>query len=44
MLRNSRIIWEDSKTDLLILERQKRNHEFYYIFRGNKTEFWKSVT
>ena len=40
----ARIIWEDPETDLLVSERRRRNGEYHSRFRGNKTEFWQSVT
>jgi hypothetical protein len=39
----SRILWGDPETDFLIAERRRRNHEFHYVHRGNKVEFWESV-
>jgi len=35
----TRIIWDDTEIDLLVLEGRRRNHEFYYSYRGNKIEF-----
>jgi Myb/SANT-like DNA-binding domain len=40
----ARIIWNDPETDLLVSERRRRNDEYHLRFRGNKTEFWESVT
>ena len=40
----ARIICGDPETDLLVSERRRRNGEYYSRFRGNKTEFWQSVT
>ena len=39
----SRIVWGDPETDLLISERRRRNDEYNFRYRGNKTEFWQSV-
>jgi hypothetical protein len=41
--RRRRIIWGDPETDLLVSERRRRNHEYYYRHRGDKTEFWESI-
>jgi len=41
--RNRRILWDDPETDLLIRERRRRNYEYHYTHRGNKTAFWESV-
>lgn len=40
----TKIIWEDPEMDLLISERRRRNDEYHTRFRGNKVEFWKSIT
>jgi hypothetical protein len=42
-ITSSRIIWGEAETDLLISERKRRNYEYHYTFRRNKTEFWESV-
>ena len=39
----TRIIWGDAETDLLVTKRRRRNEEYHARFRGNKTEFWRSV-
>jgi len=43
MPRNSRIIWNDPETDFLVEERRRRNIEYHYVHRGDKTAFWESV-
>ena len=40
---STRILWGDAETDLLVSERRRRNREFHYTYRGNKTPFWESV-
>ena len=40
----ARIIWGDPETDLLVSERRRKNGKYHSRFRGNKTEFWQSVT
>ena len=35
----SRIIWSEPETDLLVSERARRNEEYYFVYRGNKTGF-----
>lgn len=40
----ARVIWEDPATDLLVSERRRRNDEYHIRYRGNKTEFWNSVS
>ena len=40
----SRIIWSEPKTDFLVSKRRRSNDEYHSMFRGNKIEFWKSVT
>lgn len=42
-MTSARIIWGDAETDLLVSERRRRNHEYHYTYRGNKTPFWESV-
>ena len=39
----SRIIWSEPETDLLVSERARRNEEYYFVYRGNKTGFWEST-
>jgi hypothetical protein len=43
MPRRSRIVWEDPETDMLVSERRRRNSEYHFTYRGDKTEFWQSV-
>ena len=40
----TRIIWDDPETDLLVAERRRRNGEYHTRYRGNKIEFWQSVS
>ena len=40
----TRVIWDDPETDLLVSERRRRNEEYYRRYRGNKLEFWESVS
>jgi Myb/SANT-like DNA-binding domain len=40
----TRVIWDDPETDLLVRERRRRNDEYHTRYRGNKIEFWKSVS
>lgn len=40
---SSRIIWSEPETDLLVSERARRNEEYYFVYRGNKTGFWESI-
>ena len=43
MASRGRILWGNPETDLLVSERRRRNHEFHYRHRGNKTAFWESI-
>ena len=43
MSTRSRIIWGDAETDFLVEERRRRNDEYHFRYRGDKTEFWASV-
>ena len=40
----TRIIWDDPETDFLVSERRRRNDEYHRRYRGNKTEFWESIS
>jgi hypothetical protein len=39
-----RITWNDPETDFLVSERRRRNEEYHRRYRGNKTEFWESIS
>ena len=41
--RNTRILWGEAETDMLVEERRRRNDEYHYVYRGNKEGFWESV-
>ena len=40
----TQIIWGDAETDFLVEERRRRNHEYHYVYRRSKAEFWESVS
>ena len=39
--RNTRILWGEAETDMLVEERRRRNDEYHYVYRGNKEGFWE---
>lgn len=43
MSRRLRCVWGDAETDFLVSERRRRNYEYHFQHRGDKTEFWASV-
>jgi len=40
---NSRILWGEAKTDFLVDERRRQNHDYHFVYWGNKAPFWKSM-
>lgn len=41
---SSRILWGEAETDLLVEERRRQNHEYHYVYRGNKAGFWEATS
>jgi hypothetical protein len=37
------IQWEDAECDMLVMERIRRNQQYYNIVGRSRVEFWRSV-
>jgi len=40
---NSRILWGEAETDFLVDERRWQNHDYHFVYWGNKAPFWESM-